>query len=196
MPFQASECYSPTWSQARVLVIQAFVMAYLQVSYDLLNARKWRNHYWQAVYKDNFSRVLNQESPFFGSRVEGFASNLSCLKYWLLRLFFYEEAICEGSTEKGLPYAAKAVPAKDYFTHLTQIIARKGRWVISPNYRAYHPLALLCCWGCSCSKIWRPSWLTLRCMPYGRGTLRISLQSICSKEGPYYRLEQSARKLS
>jgi hypothetical protein len=80
-----------------------------------------------------------KNSLFFGSRVAGFASNLSCLKYWLLHPFFYEEAICKGSTGKGLPYAAKAVPAKDYFTHLTLIIARKGRWVISPNYRASHP---------------------------------------------------------
>ncbi len=30
----------------------------------------------------------------------------------------------------------------------------------------------------SCSKIWRPLGLTLRCMPYGRGTLRIPLQRI------------------
>jgi hypothetical protein len=79
------------------------------------------------MYEDNFSRVLNQEFPFFGSRVAGFASNLSCLKYWLLRPFFYKEAICKGSTGKGLPYAAKALPAKDYFTHLTLMIARKGR---------------------------------------------------------------------
>jgi hypothetical protein len=38
--------------------------------------------------------------------------------------------------------------------------------------------ALLCCWGHSRSKIWRPSWLTLRRMPYGRGTLKILLQRI------------------
>ncbi len=61
------------------------------------------------------------------------------MKYWLLWPFFYEEAICKGSTGKGLSYAAKAVPAKDYFMHLTLIIARKGRWVISPDYRASHP---------------------------------------------------------
>jgi hypothetical protein len=78
------------------------------------------------MYEDNFSRVLNQEFPFFCSQVVGFASDPSCLKYWLLHPFFYEEAICKGSTGKGLPYAAKAVPAKDYFTHLTLIIARKG----------------------------------------------------------------------
>jgi hypothetical protein len=144
-PFQASECYSPTSSQARVLVVQASVAAYLQdlpsgfFSYDLLNARKQRNHYWWATYEDNFSRVLNQEFLFFDSRVAGFASNPSRLKYWLHHPFFYKEAICKGSTRKGLPYAAKAVPAKDYFMHLTLIIARKGCWVISPNYPASHP---------------------------------------------------------
>jgi hypothetical protein len=67
-----------------------------------------------------------KNSFFFGSGVAGFASDPSCLKYLLLCLIFYEEAICKGSTGKGLPYAAKAVPAKDYFMHLTLIIARKG----------------------------------------------------------------------
>ena len=32
------------------------------------------------------------------------------LKYRLLRDFVYEEAMCEGSSGNGLPYAAKAVP--------------------------------------------------------------------------------------
>jgi hypothetical protein len=80
-----------------------------------------------------------KNSFFFCSRVAGFASDPSCLKYWLLHPFFNKEAICEGSTRKGLPYATKAVSAKDYFTHLTLIIARKGCWVISPDYRASHP---------------------------------------------------------
>jgi hypothetical protein len=151
-PFQASECYSPTSSQARVLVVQASVGGYLQdlplgfFSYDSLNARKWRNYYWWATYEDKFSRVLNQEFLIFGSWVASFASGPSCLKYWLMHHFFYKEAICKTSTGQGLPYAANAVPAKDYFTHLTLIIARKGRWVISPNYRASH-LWLFCAVG-------------------------------------------------
>jgi hypothetical protein len=32
------------------------------------------------------------------------------LKYRLLRDLVYEEAMCEGSSGNGLPYAAKAVP--------------------------------------------------------------------------------------
>jgi hypothetical protein len=67
-----------------------------------------------------------KSSLFFGSQVAGFASDLSCLKYWLLCPFFYKEAICKGSTGKGLPFAAKAVSAKDYFMHLTLKIAKKG----------------------------------------------------------------------
>jgi hypothetical protein len=46
----------------------------------------------------------------FGSRVLGFGSGRSCLKYWLVRDLVYEEAMCEGSSGEGLPYAAKAVP--------------------------------------------------------------------------------------
>jgi hypothetical protein len=128
---QASECHSPTSSQARVLVIQASVAAYLTrfavnfFFYDSLKARKKRNDYQRATYEDNFSHVLNQEF-FFGSRVAGFKSKPSRLKYWLLGPFFYKEATCKGSTIKGLLYAAKAVPAKDYFTHLTLTNARKG----------------------------------------------------------------------
>jgi hypothetical protein len=202
MPFQVSECYSPTSSQARVLVVQASIAAYLQdfpsrfFSYDSLNTRKWRNHYWRATYKDNFSPVLNQEFLFFGSRVAGFASNLSCLKYWLLRHLFLRGShvqrqyrkrttLCsESSTSKGLLYA----PDPDN--------CKKGTLSDQPRLSRVSSTALLCCWGGSRSKIWCPYWLTLRCMSYGRGTLRILLWSICSKEGPHYCHERSARKLS
>jgi hypothetical protein len=38
-------------------------------------------------------------------------------EYRLLRDLVYEEAMCEGSSDNGLPYTAKVVPTKDYFTH-------------------------------------------------------------------------------
>ncbi len=47
--------------------------------------------------------------------------------------------MCKGSTGNGLLYAAKEVPYKDYFPHLTLTIARKGHWVIGSNYCASHP---------------------------------------------------------
>ncbi len=47
---------------------------------------------------------------FFGSRVFGFGSGPSRLKYRLLRDLVYEEAMCEGSSGNGPPYAARAVP--------------------------------------------------------------------------------------
>ncbi len=54
--------------------------------------------------------ALNQEFLFFGSRVFGFRSVSSWLKYWLLQDLVYEEAMCKGSSGKGLLYAVKAVP--------------------------------------------------------------------------------------
>ncbi len=115
-PFKRQKCYSPTSRQARVLVVQASVGAYLQdsplrfFSYDLLNARKLRSSYQQATYKGNFSSVLNQEFLFFGSRVAVFTSNPSCVKYWLLCPFSTRKPCGKGSTGNRLLYAAKAVP--------------------------------------------------------------------------------------
>ncbi len=58
------------------------------------------------------------------------------LKDWLLRPF---------STRK--PHA-KAVPSKDYFTHLRTLKnARKGRWVIGPWLSRVTSTVLLSCWG-------------------------------------------------
>ncbi len=54
--------------------------------------------------------ALNQEFLFFGSRVFGFGSGPSRLKYRLLRDLVYKEAMAEGSSGNGLLYAAKAVP--------------------------------------------------------------------------------------
>ncbi len=61
---------------------------------------------------------------FFGSRVLGFGSSPSRLKYRLLRDLVYEEARCKGSSGNGLPYAAKAVPYKDYFTQVEDPAAK------------------------------------------------------------------------
>jgi hypothetical protein len=90
----------------------------------------------------------------------------------------------KSSTIKGLLYA----PDPDN--------RKKGMLSDQPQLLCLSSTVLLCCWGRSRSKIWCPSWLTLRRIPYGRGALRIPLQRICSKEGPHYCLEQSARKLS
>ncbi len=75
-------------------------------SYDLLNARKQRNDYWRATYEDNLSRVLKQEI-FFWFTSSGFCKRPILFKVLAPASLFYEEAICKGSTVKGLLYAAK-----------------------------------------------------------------------------------------
>jgi hypothetical protein len=121
-----------------------------------------------SYIRGQLSRVLNQEFLFFGSRVAVFTNNPS--HSWA----FY-------STRKP---CAKAVPETDYFTQQKQYHKRTTlcTWMSQSQERdaewsapTITSTALLCCWGRSRSKIWRPLWLTLRCMPYGRGTLKIPL---------------------
>ena len=100
---QASECYSPTSIQARVLVVQASVAAYLQdspsrfFSYYSRNVRKRENNYRRATYEDNFSTCPPPRILFWFTS-SGFLKRPVSLKYWLLHTF---------STRK--PHA-KAVP--------------------------------------------------------------------------------------
>jgi hypothetical protein len=145
--------------------------------------------------RTTFQPFLNQEF-FFGSRVAVFSRDPSRLKYWLLHPFFYKEATCKSSTIKEPLYTAKAVPSKDYFTHLTLINARKGTLSDQPRLWCITSTALLCCWGRSCSKIWLLQvWLWDACHMAG-----VRWGSCCegflSEEGPHYHLEQSMRKLS
>jgi len=53
--------------------------------------------------------VLNQEFLFLVNEYLGSERPVS-FEYRLLRDLVYEEAMCEGSSGNGLPYAAKAVP--------------------------------------------------------------------------------------
>jgi hypothetical protein len=127
--------------------------------------------------------------PFFGSWVVVFTSNLSCLTYGLLRDLFYKESMCEGSTGNGLLYAAKAVPSKDYFTHLNLTIARKGHWVISPNYRTSHPRCF-CAVGDIVAQRYDVlcDWLWDTCHMAGV-RWRSRCKGFCNKEGPHYCFE-------
>ncbi len=76
--FKRRSRYSPTSSQGRVLVEQASVMAYLTrlsvdfFSYNLLNARKQKNYYRQATYKDNFSAFPQPSAMFLLQKINRF----------------------------------------------------------------------------------------------------------------------------
>ncbi len=170
--FKSSEGISHTSLHRGVLTKFAIEM----FPYDSRNARKQENYYRRATYKDNFA-TCPQPRILFWFTSSGFLKRSVSLKYWLLRPLFYKEATCESSTIKGLLYTAKAVPSKDYCTHLTLKNTRKGCWVM-PGLLRVTSTALLYCWGHSHLKIWCSLGLTLRCMPHGRGTLSIPLRKI------------------
>ncbi len=152
------ECYSPTSSQGRVLVKQASVAAYLTrfaikfFSYDLLNARKQRNDYQQAMYEDNFSHVLNQEF-FFWYTSSGFCKQTVLFEVLaptplflqgshMQREYRKRTTLCsESSTIEGLLYT----PDPDK--------CKKGMLSNQPQLSHLTSTALLCCWGRSHLKI-------------------------------------------
>jgi hypothetical protein len=142
----------------------------------LLNARKRKNYYQQATYEDNFS-TFPQPRILFSFTSSGFLKRPISTKYSLLRPFFYKEATCKSSTVKGLLCTAKAVPSKDYFTHLTLKKRKKGTRSDQPRLSRVTSMAL-CCWGRRRSKKCHSLGLTLTRMPYGRGTLRVPLRRI------------------
>ncbi len=172
---QALECYSLTSSRVRVLVVQVSIAAYLtrfainffptirsmqenkEITADKLRRRTtfqlWFTssgfHKWSVLFE-----VLAPMSLFlWGSHMQ---------KQYHKRIIFHSKS----STIKGLLYA----PDPDK--------REKGTLSDQPQLLPVTSTALLCCWGRSPSKIWHSLGLTLRRMPYGRGTLRIPLRSI------------------
>ncbi len=96
-------------------------------------------------------------------------------------------------TVKALLYAAKAVPSKDYLTNLTLKKARKGRWVISPDYRASHPWCF-CAIGDVVAQRYDILWDLLWDACHMAGVQWGSrCEGFCSDKGPHYCLEQSMR---
>ncbi len=156
--------------------------------------------YWQVSSLQelcpmrNFLQTHLQEPGFFfDSQATLFSSDLS---------FSSTGSYASFSTIKP---QVKVVPRKDFFTHLrslancTQSVsswilrsdmtswarawrtlknAREARWVICPDYCMAHPQHFCAVGDDSHWKIWHPSGLTLKCMPYGRGTMRNLLQRI------------------
>jgi hypothetical protein len=113
-PFKHRKCYSPTSRQARVLVVQTSIAACLQDSEIffpmICSTQESKGFILSSYVRGQLFTCPQPRIPFFGSRVAVFTSNPSRLTYGLLCDFFYEEAMCKGSTRNGLFYPAKEVP--------------------------------------------------------------------------------------
>jgi hypothetical protein len=94
-------------------------------SYNLLSARKQRNHYQRATYEDNFSRVLNQECFFWFTR-SGFHKQPVLFEVLAPTSFFLQGSHMRRQYSKRTNLHSKSSTMKDYFTHLTLTNARKG----------------------------------------------------------------------
>ncbi len=146
-------------------------------SYDLRNTRKQENYYQWATYEDIFS-TCPQPRILFWFTSSGFLKRPALLKYWLLRPFFLWGSHMQEQYHKRTTLRSKSSTIKGLLYAPDPEKHKKGMLSDQPRLSRVTSMALLCCWGRSRSKMWHPSGLTLRRMPYGRGTLRIPLRRI------------------
>ncbi len=114
----------------------------------------------------------------------GFLKRSILLKYWLLRPFFLRGSHMQEQYRKMTTLCSKSSTIKRLLYAPNPEKCKKGTLSDQPQLSRVTTTVLLCCWGRSCSKIWRPSGLTLRCMPFGRGTLSIPLWRIFQQGRP------------
>ncbi len=125
----------------------------------------------------NFLQTHLQEQDFFGSQVTVFSRDLS---HWSIGSYvpFLQGSQMQKQYRKRTTLRSKSSTIKGLL--YTPDPEKREKEMLSDQPQLSHvtSMALLCHWGHSRSKIWHPLGLTLRCMPYGRGTLRNPLQRI------------------
>jgi hypothetical protein len=97
--------------------------------------------------------VSSTKNSFFGSRVAGFASDPSCLKYWLLRPFFLRGSHMQREYHKRTTLSSKSSTIKGLLYTPDPDKHKKGTLSNQPRLLRVTSTAHLCCWGCSRSMI-------------------------------------------
>ncbi len=121
-------------------------------SYNSLNARKRRNDFRQATYKDNSSRVLNQEFLFW------FTSSRFCKQPVLFEVLaptflFLHGSHMQREYRKRTTLSSKSSTIKGLLYAPVPDNREKGTLSDQPRLLRITSMVLLCCWGPSCSKI-------------------------------------------
>jgi hypothetical protein len=121
-------------------------------SYDSLNARKQRNDYQQATYKDNFSHVLNQEFVFWFTS-SGFCKQPILLEVLAPACLFLQGSHMQREYHKRTTLHSKSSTIKGLLYAPDPDNRETGMLSDQPRLSCVTSTALLCCWGRSCSKI-------------------------------------------
>ncbi len=136
----------------------SLVAAYLRrfsvnfFSCDLLNARKQRNDYQRASYKDNFSRVLNQEF-FFWFTSCGFCKQPVLFEVLAPASLFLRGSHMQREYRKRTTLRSKSSTIKGLLYVPNPDNHKTGTLSDQPQLLRVTSTALLCCWGRSHSKI-------------------------------------------
>ncbi len=157
-PFKHQKCYSPTSSQARVLVIQASVAAYLQDSPSsffscyLLNSRKRRIYTDELCTRATFT-CPQPRIPFFCFTSSGVHKRPVSFEVLAPAFFILRGSHVQRQYQKWTTLRSESSTIKELLYALEPHNRKKGTLSDQPRLSRISSMALLCCWGCSRSKI-------------------------------------------
>jgi hypothetical protein len=157
-PFKHRKCYSSTSSQARVLVVQASVAAYLQdlpsrfFSYDLLNSRKQRIHTDKLRTRATFM-CPQPRIPLFWFTSSGVHKRPVLFEVLAPAFFILQGSHVQRQYRKRTILRSKSSTIKGLIYAPEPHNREKGTLSDQPRLSHVSSTLLLCCWGRSCSKI-------------------------------------------
>ncbi len=200
MPFKCRKRYSPTsrkggYQSCKPLSQRTYKIRHRVLFLRFPQLKKAKDLIWWATYEGNVHVSWTKNSFFLFTSIGVQKRPVSFEVLAPTRLVLQGSHV-QRQYRKHTTLRSKSITIKGLLYVPDPHNCKKGMLSDQPWLLRVSSTALLCCRGRIRSKMWRPLWLTLRHMPYGRGTLKILLQSICSKEGLHYCFEQSATKLS
>jgi hypothetical protein len=157
--FQALECYSPTSSQARVLVIQASVAAYLtrfaiEIFFLPFAQRKKKKKFIPTSYVQGQPFPCPQPRiPFFWFMSSGFCKQPALFEVLAPASLFLRGSHMQREYQKRTTLCSKSSTSKGLLYAPDPDNRKTGTLSDQPRLLRVSSTALLCCWGRSCSKI-------------------------------------------
>jgi hypothetical protein len=201
MPFKHRKRYSPTSRQARLLVVQASITAYLQDSpsrfffLQFAQCEKAKNHTDELRTRATF-HMSSTKNSFFRFTSSGVHKQPVLFEVLAHAFFILRGSHVQRQYRKRTTLRSKSSTIKGLLYAPDPHNCKKGTLSDQPQLSCISSTAL-CAVGDKVAQRYDVlcDWLWDACHMAGV-RWRSRCEGFCSEEGPHYRFKQSARKLS
>jgi hypothetical protein len=158
MPFKRWKRYSPTSRKARVLVVQAFVAAYLQdlpsnFFPTIRSTQESKGFILMSYVRGQLSCILNQEFLFFWFMSSGVQKQPVSFEVLAPSSHVLQGSHVRRQYRKRTTLRSKSRTIKGLLYAPDPHNYKKGTLYDQPQLSRVSSMALLCCWGRSSSKM-------------------------------------------